>query len=104
MRRHVGFTGLDAGTVELSLGLHASRQLSDKVLRSHLLLHMTSDRSEAGHGFPWPPHVAMRVGLYLHRLVGVRRTVSEDSRCYMTFIWSFLLITCTCTFSLTCRE
>ena len=33
MLRYVGFTGLDAGTVELSLGLHASRQLSDKVLR-----------------------------------------------------------------------
>ena len=29
----VSFTGFDAGTVELSLGLHASRQLSDKVLR-----------------------------------------------------------------------
>lgn len=33
MRQYVSFTGLHAGTVELSLGLHASRQLSDKVLR-----------------------------------------------------------------------
>jgi hypothetical protein len=38
VRQYVSFTGLHAGTVELSLGLHASRQLSDKVLRSHLLL------------------------------------------------------------------
>ena len=38
MRQYVSFTGLHAGTGELSLGLHASRQLSDKVLRSHLLL------------------------------------------------------------------
>ena len=29
----ISFTGFEAGTVELSLGLHASRQLSDKVLR-----------------------------------------------------------------------
>jgi hypothetical protein len=29
----VSFTGFQAGTVELSLGLHASRQLSGKVLR-----------------------------------------------------------------------
>ena len=33
MHQYVGFTGFDAGTVELSLDLHASRQLSDKVLR-----------------------------------------------------------------------
>src|SRR5207245_4755007 len=38
VRQYVSFTGLHAGTVELSLGLHASRQLSDKVLRSLLLL------------------------------------------------------------------
>ncbi len=41
MRQYVSFTGLHAGTVELSLGLHASRQLSDKVLRSLLLLRVT---------------------------------------------------------------
>ena len=33
MRQYVSFTGFKAGTVGLSLGLHASRQLSGKVLR-----------------------------------------------------------------------
>jgi hypothetical protein len=36
-------------------------------------------------------HVAMQVGLYLHRYSGARRTVSEDPAVY-----SFLLITPTC--------
>lgn len=31
--RQIDFTSVKAGTVELSLSLHASRQLSDKVLR-----------------------------------------------------------------------
>ena len=53
---------------------------------------MTSDLSEADHDFSGPPHVAMRVGLYLHSILSVRRTVSEDSR---QSAWPFLLITCT---------
>ena len=82
MRQYVSFTGLHAGTVELSLGLHASRQLSDKVLRylKHAVTCATSDFSEAGHDFSRPPHVAVRVGLYHHRVIReVRRAVSEGS-------------------------
>src|SRR5437867_12994815 len=71
VRQYVSFTGLHAGTVELSLGLHASRQLSDKVLRSPLLLSVTSRSREAGRDFSRPPHVAMGVGLYLHRWFAV---------------------------------
>lgn len=84
MRQYVSFTGLHAGTGELSLGLHASRQLSDKVLRSRLLLSrplpraytfVFHSREQAGRDFSRPPHVAMGVGLYLHRLaaaIGVK--------------------------------
>ena len=84
MRQYVSFTGLHAGTVELSLGLHASRQLSDKVLRSHLLLSRPLPRVHI-EGTGGSRFLAASPCRHGGRTVsspprcGVRRTVSEGS-------------------------
>ena len=66
VHRVVGSPGPKQGQWEARYAIHASRQLSGEVLRSRLLL--TRFASVGPSHFCWSLHVAMQVGLYLHRL------------------------------------
>ena len=65
------FHRLPGGDSRALVGPSCKSPIKRQGITLTLLLSVTSDRSEAGRDFSRPPHVAMGVGLYLHRVLAV---------------------------------